>query len=136
MRTLYNVCPVRAPQMSALLERLRVNAAYAYLFVGVIWVGVAALAGSALVLWPAAACLLGGAQLWKWPARRLTWAWAVSTAFLGFLLSAYLVYAWAPFLGGAFSGVASGATGAFVVLALLSLALFYAGLKPPSTAQD
>ena len=69
-----------------------------------------------------------------WPARRLTWAWAVSTAVLGFLLAAYQVYAWVPFLGGAFSSAAAEATAAFVVLAVLHLLLFYVGLKPAAEA--
>lgn len=121
--------------MSALLGRLRANAAYAYLFVGVLWVVVAVLAWSALVLWPAVACLLGGLMLRMWPGGRLTWSWAVSAAVLGFLIAAYLVYSWAPFLGGAFSSVAAEATGAFTVLALLHLFLFYAGLRSAPSAQ-
>ena len=123
--------------MSAILERLRAKAAYAFLAVGVIWLAVAALAGSALILWPALACLLGGLQLKMWPTRRLTWAWAVSSAVLGFLLATYQVFAWVPYLGGAFSSVAAEAFGAFVVLALMHLFLFYVGLRPapaPSTA--
>ena len=95
----------------------------------------AVLAGSALVLWPAAACLLGGVMLRAWPDGRLTWSWAVSAAVLGFLLAAYQVYAWAPFLGGAFSSVAAEASGAFVVLALLHIVLFYAGLRPTPSAE-
>jgi len=120
--------------MSSLLGYLRTNSAYAYFAVGFVWLAVAVLAGSALILWPVLALVLGGAQLRMWPARRLTWAWAVSTAVFGFLLAAYQVYAWLPFLGGAFSTVAATASSVFAVLALLHLFLFYAALKPAEAA--
>jgi hypothetical protein len=121
--------------MSSLLGMLRANSAYAFIGVGVIWLAVAAVAGSALILWPVLACLLGGVQLWKWPARRLTWAWAVSTAVLGFLLAAYQLYAWLPFVGGAFSSVAAVSAAVFTVLALMHLFLIYAGAKPAKPSQ-
>ncbi|MDG6909394.1 MAG: hypothetical protein JRN08_03400 [Nitrososphaerota archaeon] len=120
--------------MSALLGTLKTNSAYLFFVVGVIWLAVAVLAGSALILWPVVACLLGGVQLRMWPGRRLTWAWAISTAVLGFLLAAYLVYAWVPYLGGAFSTVAGEASGVFAVLAVLHLLLFYSGVNPPKAA--
>ena len=116
--------------MSAILGILRGNSAYAYFAVGVLWLAAAVAAGSALILWPVVACVLGGVFIMKWPTRRLTWAWAVSTAIFGFLLAAYQVYAWVPFLGGSFSGVAAIASVVFVVFALLHLFLFYAGSAP------
>lgn len=122
--------------MSSILGSLRANSPYAYIAVGVVWLAVAALAGSALILWPVLACVLGGVQLRLWPTRRLTWAWAVSTAALGFLISAYQVYAWLPFLVGAFSSVAAAASALFVVLALLHVFLFYAGSRPPRAEES
>lgn len=121
--------------MSAYLDALRAHTEYVFFAVGVLWLAVAVLAGSLLILWPAVACLLGGLQLKMWPGRRLTWSWAVSTAILGFLLAAYQVYAWAPFLEGTFSSVAAEASGAFVVLALLHLFLLFVGAKPASKVE-
>ena len=116
--------------MLFLLGPLRANAAYAFLAVGVIWLGVALLAGSLLLLWPVVACLVGGVLLRARPGKRLTWAWVIATAVFGFLLSAYRAFTWAPFFGGAFTSVAAGGAAAFAVLAFLHLCLFYAGLKP------
>ena len=124
--------------MSALIGTLRGNSAYVFIAVGVLWLGVAVAAGTALILWPVVACVLGGVFLKMWPAKRLTWAWAVSTAVFGFLLAAYQVYAWLPFLGGDFAGVAAVASVVFVIFALLHLFLFYVGASPakPSAEQS
>ena len=119
--------------MSSVLGMVRSNSAYAFIAVGVVWLAVAVIGSSALILWPVLACLLGGVQLWMWPTRKLTWAWAVSTAIFGFLLAAYQIYAWFPFLGGSFSSVAATASGAFAVIALLHLILLYAGIAPPKS---
>jgi len=116
--------------MPSPVAMLRENSAYAFLAVGVAWIAVAVLAGSALVLWPVVACFVSGFALKTWPGRRLTWAWAVSSAVLGFLLSAYQVYAWAPFLGGAFSTLAAASLVGFAIFAVVHVFLFYAGLKP------
>ena len=122
--------------MSAFLGTVRVNSAYAYVAAGVVWLVVAVAAGSALILWPVVACVLGGVFLKMWPAKRLTWAGAVSTAVCGFLLAAYLVYAWAPFLGGAFSTAAAEASAVFAVLAAFLLLLLYAGMKQASETAE
>ena len=123
--------------MSALLGALRAKAAYVFILAGAFWMAVAALAGSALLLWPVLACLAGGALLWARPGGRLTWAWSISTAVFGFLLAAYQVYAWAPFLGGVFSSVAAEGTAAFAVLALVHLLLIYLGVRPqPGAAAE
>jgi hypothetical protein len=122
--------------MSMLLGTLRGNSAYAFIAVGVLWLAVAVAAGSPLILWPVIACVLGGVFLRMWPTRRLTWAWAVSTAVFGFLLAAYQVYAWLPLLGGAFSGIAAVASVVFVVFAVLHLLLFYAGAAPAKPAVE
>ena len=107
---------------------LRKYVAYAFVVVGIAWLGIAVLAGSVLILWPAVACLLSGALLKLKPGLRLTWAWAVSSAVLGLLLSAYQVYAWSPYLGGAFSVLAGGAIVGFAVLAVVHALLLYAGV--------
>jgi hypothetical protein len=112
--------------MPKILDRLVANAAYAFIAVGVIWLAVAILAGSALVLWPVVACFAGGIMLREWPSGRLTWPWAIATTVMGFLLAAYQVYAWLSFLGGAFSTLAAASIIGFVVLALLQVFLFYA----------
>ena len=122
--------------MSALLGKLKDNSAYAFVGVGVLWLAVAVAAGSWLILWPVVACVLGGVFLKMWPTRRITWAWAVSAAALGFLLAAYQVYAWVPFLGGTFSGVASVASAVFLVFALMHAFLFYAGVAPARPAGE
>ena len=121
--------------MSAFLGTLKDNSAYAFIGVGVLWLAVAVVGGSALILWPVVACVLGGVFLKMWPAQRITWAWAVSTAVFGFLLAAYLVYEWLGLLGGAFSGTAAIASGVFVVFAILHVFLFYLGFAPKPTAE-
>ncbi len=121
--------------MPRILDALVTNAPYAFIAVGVVWVAVAVLAGSAMVLWPVVACLAAGIQLKMWPGRRLTWAWAVSTAAMGLLLSAYQVYAWLGFLGGAFSTLASASLVGFIVLAAAHVVLFYAGTAKPRSEE-
>ena len=117
--------------MPNVLGVIRTNSAYAFLLMGVVWLGIAVVAASSLLLWPVVACLLSGVMLRMWPGNRLTWAWAVSSAVLGFLLSAYQVYAWVPFLGGAFSALAGGALAGFAVLAVAHVFLLYAGASRP-----
>ena len=91
----------------------------------------AVLAASALIAWPVVACIAGGLMLRRWPTRRLTWAWAVATAAMGFLLSAYQVYAWLLFIGGAFSSLAAASSVGFAVLAVVHVFLFYAATRKP-----
>jgi hypothetical protein len=109
---------------------LRGNAAYLFIAVGVVWIAVAIVTGSSLLAWPVVACLVSGALLKLYPSKRITWAWAISTAGLGLLLSAYQVYAWSPFIGGAFSTLAGSALAVFVVLAAAHVVLLYAGTGP------
>jgi hypothetical protein len=120
--------------MPNILGILRTNSSYVFIGVGIVWLVVAVLAWSGLVLWPVVAFLASGVLLRMMPGRRFTWAWVVSTAVLGFLLSAYQVYAWAPFLGGTFSALAAGALAGFAVFAVVHLLLFYIGLRPSSAA--
>ena len=121
--------------MPKIRDLLVANAAYFFIAVGVVWLAVAILANSSLILWPAVACIAGGVLLREWPSGRFTWAWCVATAVMGFLLSAYQVYAWLSFLGGAFSTVAAGSTAGFGVLAVLHLLLLYACTSKPSAAK-
>jgi len=113
--------------MSRVIGALKSYAAYLFIAVGVAWAAVGVLTGSALVAWPSVACIIGGAFLRIWPGRRLTWAWALSTASMGFIVSVYQVYAWAPMLGGEFSSLAATALVLFAVFAAVHAVLFYAG---------
>ncbi len=122
--------------MPDILGMLRTNSSYAFLVVGVVWLAVAVLASSVLILWPVAACIVSGLALRMWPGGRFTWAWTVSSAVLGFLLSAYQVYAWAPFLGGTFSVTAAVTLVGFAVFAVVHLLLFYTGLRPASSPAE
>jgi hypothetical protein len=117
--------------MPRLLDSLVANAAYAFILVGVIWLGVAIFAHSLLILWPVIAFITGGIQLKLWPTGRLTWAWAISTAVMGFLISAYQVYAWAGFVGGVFSSLATASLVGFLVFAAAHVLLIFAGTSKP-----
>ncbi|GEM_PF-559216 len=121
--------------MSKILDSLSTYSPYAFIVVGVAWLAVVVLADSALILWPVVALIAAGVQLKMWPSTRLTWAWAISAAVLGFLLAAYQVYAWAGFLGGAFSNLAGASLAGFAVLAVAHLALLYAGVSKPRSSK-
>jgi len=116
--------------MFDVLAILRKNAAYAFFVVAAAWLAVAVLGDSPLTLWPVVACVVSGITLRMWPGQRFTWAWVVSTAVLGFLLSAYQVYAWAPFLGGTFSALAATSFVGFAIFAVVHVFLFVVGLGP------
>jgi len=113
--------------MSRILDPLRTYVAYAFLVVGVAWAVVAYNTSSYLVLWPVVTCFLAGILLRLRPGERLTWAWASSTAVLGFLLSGYQAYVASYLVGGALSSVAAISAGAFAVFAVVHLLLLYAG---------
>jgi hypothetical protein len=113
--------------MSRILNPLRDYVAYAFLAVGVGWLVVAYNTSSYLVLWPVITCFIGGILLRLRPGERLTWAWASSTAVLGFLLAGYQAYVASFLVGGALSSVASISAGAFSVFAAVHLLLLYAG---------
>ena len=118
--------------MPKILDTLAAYSAYFYIAVGVIWLAIAVLSGSSLILWPVVACIAGGLMLRQWPSGRLTWAWCAATAVMGFLLSAYQVYAWLAFLGGAFSTLAAASTIGFALFAILHIFLFQAGTSSPT----
>jgi heme/copper-type cytochrome/quinol oxidase subunit 3 len=120
-------------------DLLRARSAYVYLVVGIAWLGVAALAGSLLILWPVVACIAAGALLILRPGKRFTWAWVLATAVLGLLLAAYQVYSWASFVLGAFAAVAGEAIAVFLVLAVIHAFLLFAGAsgtKPAKSEQS
>ncbi|HXW94984.1 MAG TPA: hypothetical protein VEJ19_04695 [Nitrososphaerales archaeon] len=121
--------------MPKFLDTLVANAAYGFMAVGVIWLAIAVLSDSALLGWPVVACIAGGIMLREWPSGRLTWPWAVATAAMGFLLSAYQVYAWLSFLGGAFSTLAVVSIIGFALLAFLHVLLLYTATSKPAIAK-
>jgi hypothetical protein len=116
--------------MLDIVSLLRKNFVYVFFAVGVIWLAVAVIGDSPLTLWPVVACIASGVMLRVRPGQRLTWAWAVSTAVLGFLLSVYQVYAWAPYLGGTFSTLAAASLVGFALFAVVHAFLFFIGWKP------
>ncbi|HUI86006.1 MAG TPA: hypothetical protein VLY21_02480 [Nitrososphaerales archaeon] len=118
--------------MPKILGLLVANGSYFFIAVGVIWLAIAFLAGSSLILWPVVACIAGGIMLREWPSGRFTWAWCVATAVMGLLLAAYQVYAWLSFLGGAFSTLATLSTAGFAVLAVIHVLLFYVATAKPA----
>ena len=122
-----------APEMPKFLDTLVANSAYAFIAAGVVWLAVAIFASSSLILWPVVACIAGGIMLREWPSGRLTWSWAVATAVMGFLLSAYQAYAWLSFLGGAFSTLAVASVIGFAVFAVAHVFLFYSATSKPSS---
>lgn len=111
--------------MPSPLKVLKDNVPYAYGVVGALWLVVAFVDGSLLLLWPALACLLGGAMVRLRPRKRLTWAWATAAAVMGLLLSLYQVYAAVPLVSSAFSTVAGASLVAFAIFALGHLLLIY-----------
>ncbi|MDG6988406.1 MAG: hypothetical protein JRN21_03675 [Nitrososphaerota archaeon] len=117
------------PDLGALI---RGYAPYFFIAMGVVWLVVAVIGASVLAAWPVVACFAGGALLKLRPDARLTFAWAVSTAAMGLVFSAYEVYAWYPLLGGAFSSVAAVPVAGFAVFAVAHVFLFYAGVARPT----
>lgn len=122
--------------MASVFGMLKSSAAYFFIVVGVVWAGIGALTGTSLTAWPAAACLVAGVLLRIRPSYRLTWAWALATASMGFLVSAYEVYAWEPLVGGAFSTLAGESLGGFAVFAVVHLFLLYAGAAGPKALKS
>jgi len=117
-------------------DLLKSNLAYEFLVVGAIWAVVAVGLGLVLVLWPTLACLVAGLLLKFRPSERITWPWAISSAALGLLLSAYQVYAAIPLVGGIFSLVAIETLAGFALFALVHLLLLYSGYSPWASARE
>jgi len=120
--------------MPKVLAFFKARAAYAFIAVAAVWLGIAFLVGSLLVLWPVLTCAGSGILLKKWPGQRLTWAWATSTAVLGLLLSAYQASVAAPLVTGTFSSIAAISLAGFTVFALVHIFLLYAGYSPGGSA--
>jgi hypothetical protein len=118
--------------MQSAFSFVRKNLAYTFVVFGAIWVVIAFLAGSALVLWPAVACVVAGILLRAMPGSRLAIAWGPAAAILGLLLCAYQVYAAIPLLTGAFVMVASVSV---VVFFLLGLGHAYLAFASYTTSQ-
>jgi len=109
---------------------LKSNLPYEFVAVGVVWTVVAVGLGLALVLWPALTCYVAGLLLKFLPSERITWPWAVSSAVLGLLVSAFQVYAAIPFVSSTFSLVGAETLIGFVVFSLVHLLLLYFGYSP------
>ena len=109
---------------------LKSNLAYEFIAVGIVWTVVAVGLGLALVLWPALTCYVAGLLVKFLPLERITWPWAISSAALGLLVSAYQVYVAIPFISSAFSLVGTETLVGFVVFAFVHLVLLYFGYSP------
>ncbi len=118
-------------EMQSALASVRKNLAYVFVLFGIIWVAVAFLAGSLLVLWPAVACVAAGVLIKMRPSSRLSIAWGPAAAILGLLLCAYQVYAAVMLLSGAFVTVASASVVAFLILGIGHLYLAFASYSAP-----
>jgi hypothetical protein len=117
--------------MPSAVDMLRGRLSYAFILMGVVWLGFVYVASSLLVLWPAVTCLAGGALLLWRPKERFTSAWVRATAVLGFVLGAYMVLVAAPLLGGSFALVAGVSLVAFLVIAAFNVLLFaLSGARP------
>jgi len=119
-------------EMQSALSLVRKNLAYVFVVFGVIWIAVAFVAGSALVIWPAAACIAAGVLLRVRPSSKITMAWGPSAAILGLLLCSYQAYAAIMLLSGAFVTVASVSAAVFVLLGLGHVYLAFASYTGPA----
>lgn len=117
--------------MPDLIGLLRSNLAYAFIAAGALWAGVAYFVGY-LVLWPVGTCVMAGIFLRLYPGRRFTWAWATSTAVLGFLLSAYAAYVNGLLVSSPFATVAVLSLAGFGAFAIVHLFLLYTAYSPKS----
>jgi hypothetical protein len=121
--------------MPKVLDRVRDFSSYAFVGIGLVWLAIAFLAGSALLLWPVIACVVGGVLLRLRSGGRLTFAWASSAAIMGLVLSGYQVYQWMPFLGGTFNVLAAESLGGFAAFAVVHFVLLYSAASRPKTAR-
>jgi hypothetical protein len=116
--------------LSSVIPMLRSNAYASFIAVGVVWGVVAWAATSPLVLWATATLIVAGVLLKVRPGERITWSWAIASASLGFLVSAYQSYEAASLLSGPLATVAAESLAGFAVFALVHLFLLYAGSRP------
>lgn len=118
--------------MQSAASAVRKHLSYVFIVFGLVWVGIAFLAGSVFVLWPAVACGVGGVLLKAMPSSRLTLAWAPAASMLGLLLCGYQVYEAIPLLSGAFVTVAGASAALFLLLGLGHVYLAYASYSASS----
>lgn len=114
--------------MKSAASLLRRNLAYVFVVFALIWLAIAALTGSVLVLWPVLACGASGALLRFTPASGLSASLPTASAIMGLFLSAYQVYVATPLLAGAFNTIASISIASFAVLGIGHVYLAYASL--------
>lgn len=112
---------------------LKDNSQYAFFALGAAWLATALTAGP-LALWPVAALVASGALLRLRPEVRVTWALSKSSAFFGFVVAGYQVYASMGLLSGAFAGVATASLALFGVFAAVHLLLLWPGKAKPEEA--
>ncbi len=117
-----------AAEMKSAASLARRNLAYLFVVFALVWLGIAAITGSLLVLWPVLACAASGALLKLRPASGLTASLPTASAAMGLFLSAYQVYVATPLLAGAFSVIAGISVASFVVFGIGHLYLAYASL--------
>lgn len=115
--------------MPSAFALLKGRLSYAFIAMGVVWLGFVYVASSLLVLWPAVTCLAGGALLLWRPKEKFTQAWIRASAFLGVILGTYQVLVAAPLLTGDFAVVAGVSLVAFLVVAAFNVALFAASSR-------
>lgn len=111
-------------------EILKSNLPYEFVAVGIVWTVVAVGLGLVIVLWPALTCYVAGLLLKFLPSERITSPWAISSAVLGLLVSAYQVYAAIPFISSTFSSVGVETMVGFLVFSLVHVTLLYFGYSP------
>ena len=116
--------------MPKVSDILKSNLAYEFIAVGIVWTVVAVGLGLALVLWPALTCYVAGLLVKFLPSERITLPWAISSAVLGLLVSAYQVYVATPFISSTFSLVGTETLVGFVAFAFVHLVLLYFGYSP------
>jgi hypothetical protein len=112
--------------MQALSGTLRDNLSYLFIVVGTVWLGLAYVTGSLLLLWPVVACVISGVLLKAAPSAKLTVAWAGASALMGIVLSAYQAYSASPLVAGQFAEIASLSLVGFVLFGLAHLYLLAA----------
>jgi hypothetical protein len=113
-------------EMQSALATVKKNLGYVFVVFGIIWVAIAFLAGSLLVLWPAVALAAAGVLIKLRPKWRLSIAWGPAAAILGLLLCGYQVYEAAMLVSGTFVTVASASVVLFFILGLGHLYLAFA----------
>ena len=116
--------------MSSALGTFRANLPYGFVVMGVLWLVVSVLDSSVLLLWPVAACLVGGVLLRMRPRGRLSWAWATAAGVMGLVLALYMAYVAAPLLTGSLSTVAAESVVVFSLFSVFQFLLVFLENSP------